>query len=303
METNESIVREKAEINLSSFFWSILAQWRIILVFALLFALLLGGVKGVQSYRSLNNTAKQEAAQKKYQEELDAYNIQKAKLELEIETLTQDSLRLQEYEDSSVLFSIDPYHVHVEQALYYISLDHDSFLENALQNDIYTAPLIDAYSVAIARTDIVSLISGLENRAVSNEYGRLASTDANTGGAGAQTVSFLSVSANSDSGVLEVRAIGGNEEQARLFLDAAREEMAKVKSSLEESIHQHEIVLLSTKQFQIVSKELIELHNSFLKQTESIDNSLKTNRKCNRRWAAAADAVDNGRLAVCQRPA
>ncbi|MGC8141180.1 hypothetical protein ACP3W2_27535, partial [Salmonella enterica] len=24
---------------------------------------------------------------------------------------------------------------------------------------------------------------------------------------------------------------------------------------------------------------------------------------CNRRWAAAADAVTNGRLAVCQRPA
>ena len=62
------------------------------------------------------------------------------------------------------------------------------------------------------------------------------------------------------------KAIGANEEQARLFLDAAREEMAKVKSSLEESIHQHEIVLLSTKQFQIVSTELIELQNSFLKR-------------------------------------
>ena len=31
--------------------------------------------------------------------------------------------------------------------------------------------------------------------------------------------------------------------------------------------------------------------------------SLDELETCNRRWAAAADAVTNGRLAVCQRPA
>ena len=85
MDYNNTYERE---IDLKELMFAVLRRWRMLLVFSLALALVLGGYKAISAYQS--NGQEYEEAQENYAKELETYNKSMEACQREIDNLTRD---------------------------------------------------------------------------------------------------------------------------------------------------------------------------------------------------------------------
>ena len=78
------------EIDLKDLMFAVLHKWKGILLVAIVFAILLGGVKAVMTYRDQKNEENILEAEENYEEELHAYETSKETLERDLGNLQTD---------------------------------------------------------------------------------------------------------------------------------------------------------------------------------------------------------------------
>ena len=251
MNENQTTYNHEEEIDLIQLAFSILHKYRQILMTVVICAVLAAGfglAKNAYSSYAEGKAADSEdvavaksAAQQKYDEEMLAYREEKTKHDTNVQQYQEELLEnqqaiestkikiqnAQEYLDNSVLNTIDPYNVPVAQADLYVSTDYKILPGMDYQNVDYTDAVLKAYSSMITNSETMDKIAktvGMEERYLQE---------------------LVSVSGDSSTRLLTIRAYGADEATANKILDALLVRMEDVRPTIQSTIGSHSIAQLT----------------------------------------------------------
>lgn len=108
------------EISLRAMLFAVVRQWKRMISFGLLFALLAGGFMGLRRWQQLRDPAQAAAAAEAYKAAMEEYEQTKAVLEENRDKLQASLIRWQDYLSVSVLMNMDPWNYYSAKANYYI---------------------------------------------------------------------------------------------------------------------------------------------------------------------------------------
>lgn len=254
MNTTGSILRsENASISLRDLFWSVTAKWRQIVCLTLLITLLFAGYKGVSSYSSLSDPATVHAIEESNESAQKAYESNKSVLESRIDTVSQLIDQENEYEQNSLLFSIDPYNVSVSEKTYYIDTDYTILPGSSFQNPNYSVQVVNAYKAVINSIAIEPIL------------GQKTSDKRDI---------FLTVTVDPEHGLFSVRTIGADPDQAVRIMEEADKAIQSAAQSIRSDVHDHQISCIAETQYQAVSEELYQLHEDHQSRLKSLTKGL-----------------------------
>lgn len=245
MNENQTTYNHEEEIDLIQLAFSILHKYRQILMTVVICAVLAAGfglAKNAYSSYAESKAADSEdvavaksAAQQKYDEEMLAYREEKTKHDTNVQQYQEELLEnqqaiestkikiqnAQEYLDNSVLNTIDPYNVPVAQADLYVSTDYKIMPGMDYQNVDYTDAVLKAYSSLITNSETMEKIAktvGMEERYLQE---------------------LVSVSGDSSTRLLTIRAYGADEATANKILDALLVRMEDVRPTIQSTVGSH----------------------------------------------------------------
>ena len=251
MNENQTTYNHEEEIDLIQLAFSILHKYRQILMTVVICAVLAAGfglAKNAYSSYAEGKAADSEdvavaksAAQQKYDEEMLAYREEKTKHDTNVQQYQEELLEnqqaiestkikiqnAQEYLDNSVLNTIDPYNVPVAQADLYVSTDYKILPGMDYQNVDYTDAVLKAYSSLITNSETMDKIAktvGMEERYLQE---------------------LVSVSGDSSTRLLTIRAYGADEATANKILDALLVRMEDVRPTIQSTVGSHSIAQLT----------------------------------------------------------
>lgn len=251
MNENQTTYNHEEEIDLMQLAFSILHKYRQILMTVVICAVLAAGfglAKNAYSSYAEGKAADSEdvavaksAAQQKYDEEMLAYREEKTKHDTNVQQYQEELLEnqqaiestkikiqnAQEYLDNSVLNTIDPYNVPVAQADLYVSTDYKILPGMDYQNVDYTDAVLKAYSSLITNSETMDKIAktvGMEERYLQE---------------------LVSVSGDSSTRLLTIRAYGADEATANKILDALLVRMEDVRPTIQSTVGSHSIAQLT----------------------------------------------------------
>ena len=251
MNENQTTYNHEEEIDLIQLAFSILHKYRQILMTVVICAVLAAGfglAKTAYSSYAAGKAADSEdvavaksAAQQKYDEEMLAYREEKTKHDTNVQEYQEELLEnqqaiestkikiqnTQEYLDNSVLNTIDPYNVPVAQADLYVSTDYKIMPGMDYQNVDYTDAVLKAYSSLITNSETMDKIAktvGMEERYLRE---------------------LVSVSGDSSTRLLTIRAYGADEATANKILDAVLVRMEDVRPTIQGTVGSHSIAQLT----------------------------------------------------------
>lgn len=147
---------EEHTVRLKGLLFAVLYQWRKMLVFMIAFALLLGGYKGAQSWRTMMDASAVEKYESDYQAALEEYEQSKASLELQIEDLQASVDHQQAYLENSVLMSLDCRNFYSATARFYISTGYEIMPGMTYQNTDQSGHVLVAYLSMLSDTALLS---------------------------------------------------------------------------------------------------------------------------------------------------
>ncbi len=157
---------EEEEISLIELMVQLLSGWKKIVLLALLFAVLLGGyrgVKGLQERSAQGGTAEAEA---KYQSDLAAYEAQKSMLEGQIADTGESIRQNNAYRESSALMQLDPYNHAGASIVYYIDAHYTVDPNATVQTTDPTRSLVRAYETGLQQASFYQSLSDALNGAL-----------------------------------------------------------------------------------------------------------------------------------------
>ena len=251
MNENQTTYHHEEEIDLIQLAFSILHKYHQILMTVVICAVLAAGfglAKNAYSSYAAGKAADGEdvavaksAAQQKYDEEMFAYREEKTKHDTNVQEYQEELLEnqqaiestkikiqnTQEYLDNSVLNTIDPYNVPVAQADLYVSTDYKIMPGMDYQNVDYTDAVLKAYSSLITNSETMDKIAkavGMEERYLRE---------------------LVSVSGDSSTRLLTIRAYGADEATANKILDAFLVRMEDVRPTIQGTVGSHSIAQLT----------------------------------------------------------
>ena len=251
MNENQTTYNHEEEIDLIQLAFSILHKYRQILMTVVICAVLAAGfglAKNAYSSYAEGKAADSEdvavaksAAQQKYDEEMLAYREEKTKHDTNVQQYQEELLEnqqaiestkikiqnTQEYLDNSVLNTIDPYNVPVAQVDLYVSTDYKIMPGMDYQNVDYTDAVLKAYSSLITNSETMDKIAktvGMEERYLRE---------------------LVSVSGDSSTRLLTIRAYGADEATANKILDALLVRMEDVRPTIQSTVGSHSIAQLT----------------------------------------------------------
>lgn len=251
MNENQTTYHHEEEIDLIQLAFSILHKYRQILMAVVICAVLAAGfglAKNAYSSHAAGKAADSEdvavaksAAQQKYDEEMLAYREEKTKHDTNVQEYQEELLEnqqaiestkikiqnTQEYLDNSVMNTIDPYNVPVAQADLYVSTDYKIMPGMDYQNVDYTDAVLKAYSSLITNSETMEKIAkvvGMEERYLRE---------------------LVSVSGDSSTRLLTIRAYGADEATANKILDALLVRMEDVRPTIQSTVGSHSIAQLT----------------------------------------------------------
>ena len=267
MNSADTVVRgSNTEINVPDLFWTAMANWRKIIVGALIIAFLFGALKaGLGFFKLHDPDYRQEVIE---QNELNArsYESQRRQLADRIRSVNLEIDQLENYKKNSALYAIDPYNVLSEQLTYYVDAKYEIFPQNSVQNPDYTQPIVNAYIAAILRIDVEELLAELEGRTAPVGFD--------------ESSSFISCTQSENNGLITVFVYGSNEDQLHAIVSAIDSTIEFIRPSIQKNIYDHTISLISSSISSVVSDDFIQLQQNIQdkvdKLTETASDTIKS---------------------------
>lgn len=266
------------EVDLKDLIFAILYKWKIIIITAIIFAILLGGAKGVLTYKNQSDPASIAEMEKSYQEELAQYEAEQASYEREIENISDNITRQQEYMEDSVLMNLSPYDVCEARGDLFIKTDYEIMPGMAYQNVNYTDSILQAYQYIITSGSFLKNVNPSSEidthylqELISVERGRLNTPPSN----GEETGSTLiNVGVSSLTNLLSIHVKHTNQEDAEKILNAILDQLDSLHQQIAKDIGEHTVSVLNTSFSRIVDLSLSDRQNQELLRLETLRTSL-----------------------------
>lgn len=210
-------------IYLKDLLFSALYRWKRILVWGLVLAILLGGLKGISAYRAakaaqaqLNDPARQVL-------ELESYEAEKDALESQLTTLQENIQRQTAYLEESVLMQLDPY------AFYEVSLS--VYIDTGYQ----ILPGMDYQSPDLTKAIISSYITVLTGEASAQAVASAMGIDP------VYLLELISTSASDGTNTLQIRAKYPDQKGAEKLLTLLVQQLTRIQSDISQTVQAHEL--------------------------------------------------------------
>ncbi len=249
--------QEKAEreINLVDLFWKILLNWRKLICFGILFAILVGGMRyflDVRAYQALKNI-----------------DVEKVKEGMEKEELKQlaDAVSLQRridnfksYLDKSAIMKMDPYAKPVLELQYYVQSDYIINYTEDKEHD-YTLELISMYCNYIGSGEMTKKVIEELSLPISQEdFAELVTVSGPRG---------------NDSGTIFFTISYADSESLEKISDVVKS-LLDQKSSEFQKIGSHKLNLINESQNIVVDSTLADKKNNIYNNITTLELQLKT---------------------------
>ncbi len=248
------------EIDLKDLMFSVLRKWRMIIVAAVFFAVLLGGIKLFGGMRQLNDEEYIAENRQTYEDSMELYNTSKERLEREIENIQDSIEEQQEYKNKSILMNINPYDVYTETTSFYISTDYTIMPGMVYQNPNTATSILKAYLTIAQNGEMYNYVLERMENALSLRYLK----------------ELVTVEADYDNSMLEIKVVGETEEQAGSMMKYIKDCINDSKGVIEQAIGTHELSIVDESKFVTVDLELEQKQKDFSASMEQLDQSLQT---------------------------
>lgn len=261
--------REEREISISELLWKIVKEWRIVIVFAVVFAVALGAYK-YHSDSAAIESSKNEA--KVSIEDMEAglsddevKSVEKAK---EIQTQQAEKLK---YQTESIMMNLNPYAENVATLQYYVDTDYTMNLSQDIEQD-YTDELVSSYSTYIENGGLgnaaLAAIGWDTDCAYFNELIKLG---------GRVTVDGnVTNSVAADGATFTIYVIGESEKNCAELSSIVQKIVADYQTKLVTEIGAHTLSLIDEYQSVIVDEALIAKQSDLNAQIANFQTQLDT---------------------------
>ena len=219
---------DDGEINLRDLMNYILCRWRILIIVAILFGMLLGGYKFLSEYSSLSNIDMVNA-QETYHQNLEEYNVRKTNLENQIISLRQSIQEKNTYLNESILMGLDPNTAYKSVLTYYVTdpIEHESMtLDRELKSlsDYTVNSILGSYASLVKNGDILES-SQLDRKKIEE---------------------LVYVQADYQTKLLHITVVGETKKQVQEISEAIEDGIKAATVNLIQTIAMHRIELLSS---------------------------------------------------------
>jgi len=251
------------EIDLKDLMFAVLRKWRLIIVIAVIFAVLLGGMKCVKGLGQLQDAEYVKKNQETYDASVDQYNATKERLEKEIVNLQESIESQQEYKDESILMNINPYDEYVESATFYISTDYTIMPGMVYQNPNTAASILKGYMSIAQNGEMYNYVLGHMSNPIGIRYLK----------------ELVKIEPDYDNNMLDITVIADTEKRAGDVMEYIKDSIADSSDNLTESIGEHEISLVDESRYVTVDMELDKKQKEFSDTMDQLDTSLTEKTK------------------------
>lgn len=225
---------DESEISLLDLLYHILRRWRSILLFAVLFCVLLGGVKLVKGILTLGSAdAKEE--QKNYESQLEGYTISKEHLENQIKELTQSIQDKEDYYDHSILMNLDPKKSY-KGAVTFVVTDARA-VPSADENRVWSLAIdrkmdsvLGSYAALIQNGTILRNVQNGLSSKLDQKY----------------LAELIYTQVDYQSKLLHITVVGDDKQQAQSISDAIVQGLQNASVQMNVSVAAHRLELLSS---------------------------------------------------------
>ena len=216
---------DEEEIDLKTLIIAVLRKWRVLIVTAILFAILLGGYKGLTGFLKLQDpeyvqeqTDAVIEAKKQYETQKELYETQLKNLESEVRTLN-------DYREKSLYMNIDPYNEYRETVTYYVNTDYQIMPGMAYQNINQATSILNAY------------VRQVQDFHVFGQAVNLIGKDMNI----SDIRELVQVQQDNANFMFTVTIVGENEEIPSVLMDVVRDTVEKSQTEITNTIGAHTI--------------------------------------------------------------
>lgn len=213
------------EINLKALIIAVLRKWRGIVVTAVVFALLLGGYKGITGFQNLQDPEYLKEQTETVEEAQEQYETQKAIYENQLHNLEDEVQTLDAYREKSIYMNIDPYNEYRETVTYYVNTNYQIMPGMDYQNINQATSILNAYTRRVQDFDIYGKTMNLINKQVSI----------------ADIRELVQVQQDNANYMFTVTIVGSDEEIPSILMETIRNTVAESKKEIEASIGPHTI--------------------------------------------------------------
>lgn len=252
------VKNDETEIDLIDLTHAIFRRWRVVLATGVVLGAVIGGYKGATGFMKLQNKEYLAENNATYESEMLQYTSSKQSLEQQIQKYTDEINKNQEYQDTSILMSIDPYDAYRETATFYVSTNYQIMPEMNYQNPDKTKNVIGAY-LAIAN-------NGQLYKNVLTELGDDMTIR--------NLKELVNVNADYDNNLLSITVYGKDKEMASNLMKLLREELLKEKDTISSGVGEHTIALVEQSSINSVDEDLKQKHDDFNKNMTTLQSGL-----------------------------
>lgn len=250
---------EEREISLSDLLWNILRGWRLIIILAIVFAILLTGIRYAKDTKNISSASQKqnislEELEKTLSKEEQSTLSQAKKLQKQIE-------EKETYQKDSTLINIDAYEENLVTIQYYIKADSQ-----------YADSLINSYETYINNNGIINEVKNQLDYSIEDSYlGELILAKDSQNNDGVQ----VSIE-ESKSTAFSVIIIGQDAQNADELAEAVKTAIQTYSAKLSNTIGSHDLVLVDQYASIISDETLIEKQSDLQTSINTLRTQLTT---------------------------
>lgn len=259
----DSYKNYEQEIDLKDLMFAVLRKWRPIILIAIVFALLLGGLKTVKGIQQLGDEEFVKKNQETYQANLDQYESTKTRLEREVKNLQDNIDSQQTYKEESILMNINPYDEYVSSTTLYIATDYEIMPGMTYQNPNSATSILKAYMSIAQNGEMYNYVLGKMKSPLGIRYLK----------------ELVKLEPDYNNNMLSITVIGDTEKRASDVMGWIMDSIQTSHQVVTESIGDHDLNIVDQSQFVSVDLDLEQKQKEFSDNMAQLDTSLHDKTK------------------------
>lgn len=250
------------EIELRDLLFHMLYGWRKILIVAVLLTIILGAYRYL-NVSKLNTVKEKNNAEDMYQKSLDTYELNKAKLEREINNIEKSITYKEEYIENSQLMMINPMDKQVASLSYYVDAKYHINPELTYQDINLSNMMIRSYYSAIVNGKMYQYI--LDNLSFDLDESYLKE--------------IITVQLEYDKSMFFINVVHSDSAKCEEIINLVKEFISSTTFKVTEVVGEHDLSIVDASLQTVVDLELVTIQNNNYLELSNLETTLDEKQK------------------------
>jgi hypothetical protein len=259
---------QEYEIDLHKVLFRSCMKWRKIILIGIIVGLLLGGKQVIDDLMVLNDDEAYTAAQINFDRQHSAWESAETSLNAQIENLTNQKARQEEYNEKSLIMAIDPMDEYYGSFSLYVDSGYQIDPTLGMQNLDYTSRILSAYNRYLTGGELYEYMLANTNLTDEQKYLK----------------EVIGVSVNYDSAMITVSAIGADADIVQELLNLVKNGIAGQYQLVNDAVGQHTYTLVNEVAYSYVNYSLEDTQKDNRDKLAAFDTSIQSINESLEKW-------------------